>query len=872
MAAAVQKVPDPAQIESSKLEDQAAVAALYTTKPEQSIGPNSNFPLDSDGKLSSAGAATSLKYADSTNLPSYPSAGLTLSSAGAAATLASVNQKPFEHWKPDSISTANMAALRATDYKSDPLWRPELSSAGSKAAILAHRDSTNMEAIKHEEPSRNGSSAAGMAMQRSRLGPKLERTGSPIGDQRALIAASGAMRAGNRKRSESTPVPNSYALNSAMFATSPHPNSGAFPRHPSYLSRNSAADGLPSPSVDASRIYNIARENVNRDMYGSKPPVDIEVDERKRQDTLRAAALSMAKQMYAVQRDVIDEATGARRSESHSAANRVHGKRDSANSSILDEPSQYTAQYNQYSNLEEAARKLAAERLAKLHDEHTSYRDYYGQTPQSPRSRLSIRGRRKRASSDSEMIDLDTIQSQKIRSQMSLFQDKVAQVDTAKMQRDREALMAAAQRNVTANMHGMDEKIFSETGKASPAMIAEWETAAKARAERDSEARMANFGKVHIGGGQYVDQQMLNAIAAGRIQPTLNEINEKAERHRALDEERRLDQEEKKRVAARDAQRAAEVKAEEKRVKDAERADEKARKGQEKQKQKAKQDEAKAQERARREAEKEENRIKKEAQKKEQRKSTSESSLPAPAFDPMPHLGLIVAEEIKHPTDHKDTAIESSNTGEAHVRPDAYSDGLEDEEHIRIATPSPPLEESPKEPLPSSSSPPTKMKSWFKGLTNRAPKDKEKHLVSPVPGPVDVQTRARSVSGSGGLKNKLKLHRLSRPAKSTDRVGMIPINIQPSTPTAGDTPAPSERAVAIAGRSDIHRDVDKDSISSISSLSETDHDERGRSMQREKITDSDDLFEEARDTFEDIPAVSPIRRSGDRHSKFSEDL
>jgi len=132
--------------------------------------------------------------------------------------------------------------------------------------------------------------------------------------------------------------------------------------------------------------------------------------------------------------------------------------------------------------------------------------------------------------------------------------------------------MAAAEKKVKAQMLGMDDKVFNETGKMSPAMIEDWDAKARAKAEADSEARMVNHGRVHVGGGKYLDQADIDAVAAARIQPTLDAINDKAEKQRARDEEIRLDNEEKKRQDQIEKERASELKAEQKRVKGEEKA------------------------------------------------------------------------------------------------------------------------------------------------------------------------------------------------------------------------------------------------------------------------------------------------------------
>ncbi|KAL9098326.1 MAG: hypothetical protein Q9163_005995 [Psora crenata] len=557
---------------SSKLKDQAATAALYVTKDKGDKSDKSTkYPLDVDGKLSSAGAATSLKHASPKDLPAFPVVGLPNAdfSAGAAATLANKNQKSFEHWKPGEIPAANKAALRAKDYKADPLWQPELSAAGSKAALHAAKDGGNVN-IWRPQSTDAGHSAAGQAMRMTGLSPKIDYGHTEDGGKRALVAATGAM-SGSRKRSGSTPNPpisypdaGNSSANALKAATSANRPLRARP-----------APAAPSqPVINAGRIHNQAITNLSREMYTSHPPVAPEVEEKNKQAGLRAAAVSMAKQMYDLQQKQIEEAAALPRSDSQYAASTVTER------PLSSAPSRETAPPPQYANLQEAARKLAAERLAKLHDQHAAYRNYYG--TQLPHHRkISIRGR-KRASSDGHIADSDEERSKQIRDQMSLFTDTLAQVDSKKRQKDRESLMAAAQRNVRASMTAQDERVFNETGKVSPAMMAEWEAKAKAKAEADSEARLVNHGMVNIGGGRYLDQSEVDAIAAAKVQPTLDEITEAAERQRARDEQLRQEQLERERIAAEkaadDKERSARTKEEWRRFREEEKREEKVRK------------------------------------------------------------------------------------------------------------------------------------------------------------------------------------------------------------------------------------------------------------------------------------------------------
>lgn len=429
--------------------------------------------------------------------------------------------------------------MLAKDYKPAPLWHPEQSPAGSKAADIAAKDGAHVD-VWLPKSTAAGNSAAGQAM-RANISPQVFGGVTTDDNRKALMAATGAMT-GNRRRAGSTPIaPSNYpdaansAANALKAATSVSRSAGRAQQF-----------NPPTPvssSIDAARIHNAAVTNLSKEMYTANPPVAPEVEEKRKQEGLRAAAISMAKQMYDIQQRAIDDAADDGKGDSHYAANSVHNRQPSVASN---DPKAVP----QYVNLQEAAQKLAAERLSKLHDEHAAYRNYYG-AAQPVQKRLSIRGRpRRRASSDGGTQNADEERSKAIRTQMTLFKDEVAQVDAKKRQQDRDALMAAAQRNVRASMTGMDERVFNETGKASPGMTEEWEAKAKARAKADSDARMVNHGRVNIGGGKYLDQSEVDAIAAGRVQPTLDEITEKAEKQRARDEELRQQQLERERIAA----------------------------------------------------------------------------------------------------------------------------------------------------------------------------------------------------------------------------------------------------------------------------------------------------------------------------------
>ena len=466
------------------------------------------------------------------------------SSAEAAASLANANHQAFEYWKPDTSQAASRAAKVAKDYKATEVWQPPKTSSGSRAAALAAKDARSVEAW-HPEATEAGNSAAGQAMRGNGLTSQASSSSAVAGHNKALLAATGAM-SGRRRRSGSSPVTQSTypdSENSAANALS----AASFANKSSLRSVQARKDMTSSPlsaTMDLAHLKNAAVTNLTREMYTSNPPVAPEVEEKNRQAGQRAAAISMAKQMYEIQQRAITQAQEVDRSDSHVAANYLHNRKQSTNS--LEEPFQSP----QYVNLQEAAQKLAAERLAKLHDEHAAYRNYYG-TNVSQQSRLSVRNRpRRRASSDGDAHVADGANSKPLGSEMSLIKENAVQVDAQKRQKDRDLLMAAAQRNVKASLQSMDEKVFAETGRPSPAMVEDWELKANARAKAASEARMVNHGKVNIGGGKYLDQSEIDEIAAKRVQPTLDEISEKAAIQRARDAELQREEQERIRNAA----------------------------------------------------------------------------------------------------------------------------------------------------------------------------------------------------------------------------------------------------------------------------------------------------------------------------------
>lgn len=837
--------PDPKVHEGAKLNDRALNDVLFKSRyPERDSNKHDDI-LDANNRLSSAGAAASLKYAKPQDLPSFPTVGInTQSSAGAAASLANANRKPVEIWHPDSVSSsAGKAAMLAKDHKMAPLWRPETGADSYKAAKLAHKEGTKVD-LWTPESSKDGYSAA-------------------------LQASSG------RRRADSTPSRDSSypdAVNSSRNAL----NAATLAHRPS-VRGSDAGEGIKvSPAaLEAARVRNLGH-NVPREMFTEHPPVAIEVEEKKHHDALHASAVSMAKQMYALQQKHIDDATATPRGDSHAAAVRVHSQPQQPGNDLRQQAVQYL-------HLQEAAQRLAAERLAKIKpDESSAYRDYYGFNYEPPQSRLSLRGRhRRRASSESQMSEADdAAQSRRIRNQMSTFNDKLAQVDAKKRQKDRESLLAVAEKRVHAKMHQMDERVFQETGNASPAMMQEWEAQARARVAADSEARMANYGKVYVGGGKYLDQAEVDAVAAARVKPTLDEIDANAEAYRVKQEELRLDQEERRRQAQLEKERDLELKAEHKRIRGEEKSAAKLEKELEKSRKQ------------------EEKRLAKEEKLHSKELKITDM---AEARDETTAVAAVPETETRSATT-TDTNTEVVKTDSSHLMrndPDAIAERvlaepvvaltrpthhhkLDDPEHI-VGAGSDPNDEverviaAPVVTEAGSKLHPTTTEGIQTTMqaTNDPAEEKSGHKLP------SFSRAGQPKSESKGLKSLLGV--FSRKSKGGDSSETEPRTVDPAhkgEPTAGQTvvpaAAPLERTITSSSTSSLSK-----SDAEETPIAENDVHERGRADPRtSNVSGATDEFEEARDGFDDKllppPSVtsSGVRDGGSpvRDSRFQEQL
>lgn len=423
------------------------------------------------------------------------------------------------------------------------LWQPEMSASGSKAALLAHQKGGKLD-LWEASASKDGHSAATLAMRNKGLGPEIYQGSSPDNKNKALLAATMSVNKG-RSRAGSTPVPVAPAYPDSQNAVANALSAATASHRTSTLK----GDGWNSESNQAARIVN---SKVDRGMYTSD--IHFESEDDRHQAALKASAMSMAKQIYSVQdrSKMLADPDGGAGDGAEIAMSRNQASTTSPDIKL---------EAMRYIHLQEAAHKLAAERLAKIDKdgENARFRDYYGYgKEEKPKrlSRMSMRsntGRpgRKRASSEGTVDSMDSDDEEaanRIRTQMAQLHSGVNTVDAKKQQDDRARVMAAAEKRVSARMHDMDERVYADTGKISQSMQDEWEAKALKRAEKEREERAQHPGKTHIGGGKFMDQAEIEAIAAARLKPTLDAISDNAEQKRARDEELRLEKQHQEKV------------------------------------------------------------------------------------------------------------------------------------------------------------------------------------------------------------------------------------------------------------------------------------------------------------------------------------
>ncbi|KAF2671463.1 hypothetical protein BT63DRAFT_412489 [Microthyrium microscopicum] len=436
--------------------------------------------------------------------------------AATAAHLANSNRKQTSPKEPDLTpsSSARSAAAHAkpksTNATPTQSTPSTLGTASSRAALLAH--STRAQPHNASVPA------------------PVTKSEGPTSQEKALLAATKSFK--NQQPSHNKPV-------------------SASGQRDANIAQKRIEARRQESEKRGSRIINIAPE-----MLTQHPPIRMEREEKAHKEKLHSDAVALAKQAFAKQQQSRDRPLTAPSSGSRSLAGT-----DSRHNAI------------QYLSLQETAQRMAADRLQKIEDDNPkSMQSYYGYAPvQRSKSQRLIRKALPRGRTPSESQDV--ADSHRIRSQMTSLQAQINQVDESRQEQDRQRLLAFAQNKVRGDMQKIDEMVFKDTGKMSPAMMSDWDSKARARIrEKRVLEKTQPDDAIDVGGGKLLDRSEIDELAAARVKPTLAGIDERVGQRRAEDEANRIAHEEKKEHAAQEKQRKRDEKLHKKEARKLERA------------------------------------------------------------------------------------------------------------------------------------------------------------------------------------------------------------------------------------------------------------------------------------------------------------
>ncbi|EPE09415.1 hypothetical protein F503_07191 [Ophiostoma piceae UAMH 11346] len=551
-----------------------------------------------------------LVYADPRSLPSYPTVGVKLDCTNSAALQASQTKSPPAIYTRGPVNPASLKAATAAAAASAALSASPHPTQASQSAPVAesseppmsprpaqrrhHQRKTsesntfsatpsvsNMSTKAPVDTSTWGNSAATQAFRNSQISiaknasappPKLIPEIAALGPQPSLRAAKGAMK--------TAPGPSLRPRHKSSSTSSLRHQKSLSSHYPDGVSAgqasSSAANALKAATAaakasagDRSSLYHdagsIPYTTMGRQMYTSHPSIGPEHDDQAHEQMLHASAVAMAKRMYNPQAGGDSSVSGPGGT--------------------------------QGTTLQEAAYKLAQERLEKLHEKYgkdREFRDYYVDPNQGPvggssasaSRRFSVRGRlrRRRSSSESEISDGRSVE---IRNQMSQLSGKISASEDKKRQ-DRQNVLLAAQRNVKSQLHDIDERVYANSGRVPPATLSSWESKAHSVAQDRANAELSKYPRadqVDIGGGKFIPRNEVDKIATRNVQPVIDDMHEKQQAEYERQEIVRKEQDDRKADAILLKSRDKELKdlkkklkQEEKEKKNAQKAEEKARK------------------------------------------------------------------------------------------------------------------------------------------------------------------------------------------------------------------------------------------------------------------------------------------------------
>lgn len=178
-------------------------------------------------------------------------------------------------------------------------------------------------------------------------------------------------------------------------------------------------------------------------------------------------------------------------------------------------------------NLEEIARKKATERLNKIYLPSSNTNIYAPRHNNSAAGGVAAAAAHISAEEETARINRENLEAKNAANQYV-------------------AVMALARERAENSIAQLNK----EAHYKNPLLNTQYYQEALAIAQEKGAARMENYGKVDIGGGVFMTQTEVDAIAERNVRPVLVEISEKADAQRQADEDRRIaEEEERKRIA-----------------------------------------------------------------------------------------------------------------------------------------------------------------------------------------------------------------------------------------------------------------------------------------------------------------------------------
>ncbi|EFE32132.1 uncharacterized protein ARB_01023 [Trichophyton benhamiae CBS 112371] len=314
----------------------------------------------------------------------------------------------------------------------------------------------------------------------------------------ARMAATGAMSS-SRKQVESmaSPPDGVSDLTEALSAAT--------------ISHRASRHGRPTAEkkvefqLSPKRPYNPAITNARREMYTSHPPVSTTIEESRKRDTLQAAAVSMAKQMYAIipKEDLTKDME--------------------TSSFTMEEPEERVSRHQRPSS---GRYQRPPEASTMYESNRPRSQQYFTATKVRP----SSEGFTDRGKYGDGSIKRARTQSRRDRNEV-YYDDET---------------MDAAQRNVKRMIDNIDNHIYSYHKRPSPAIMREWERHANelVLANRESTAFVDVGPEQMRAGAPLLPPRNVDDMARARVRPALHNIDDEvAERNSRritdkLDEER----------------------------------------------------------------------------------------------------------------------------------------------------------------------------------------------------------------------------------------------------------------------------------------------------------------------------------------------